>query len=40
MQDGAVVEARPRAEVLRRPKHPYTRSLIANHAEYGLEAYA
>jgi peptide/nickel transport system ATP-binding protein len=39
MQDGVVVERGSRAEVLRDPQHPYTRSLIANHLKYGLEAY-
>lgn len=37
MRDGLVIEAGATADVLADPKHPYTRSLVANHQEYGLE---
>ena len=40
MRHGAVVERGDMMEVLSRPSHPYTQSLIANHLKYGLEAYA
>lgn len=39
MKDGEAVEQGNRADILRNPQHPYTRSLIANHLKYGLEAY-
>ncbi|WP_368499395.1 ABC transporter ATP-binding protein [Herbiconiux sp. A18JL235] len=39
MRDGAIVEAGPTDEVLRRPAHDYTRSLIEHHAAYGIERF-
>jgi len=39
MRRGDVVEHGSTAEVLRRPRHEYTRLLIAEHEQYGLEAY-
>ncbi|MFW2829403.1 ATP-binding cassette domain-containing protein [Sphingomonas sp. ID0503] len=37
MRDGAVVEAGPTSEVLSRPRHEYTRSLLDTHAAYSLD---
>jgi peptide/nickel transport system ATP-binding protein len=39
MRHGEIVEAGTTAQVLADPKHPYTRSLVANHQEYGLERF-
>ncbi|WP_312677490.1 ABC transporter ATP-binding protein [Microbacterium sp.] len=38
-RDGRIVEAGGTNRVLRAPGHPYTRQLLAVHAEYGLERY-
>ncbi|MET0137205.1 MAG: ATP-binding cassette domain-containing protein, partial [Sphingobium sp.] len=37
MRHGVVVEAGPTRDVLRRPAHPYTQSLIENHRRYAVE---
>ncbi|MFJ9350883.1 ABC transporter ATP-binding protein [Streptomyces sp. NPDC101237] len=39
MRDGEVVEHGPAAEVLHRPRHEYTRLLVAEHESYGLEKF-
>ena len=37
MRSGQVVERGPVSEILRRPRHEYTRLLVADHHRYGLE---
>lgn len=37
MKSGVVVEQGPVTEILRRPQHPYTQLLIAEHNAYGLD---
>ena len=37
MREGSIVEAGPTREVLTQPVHPYTRLLIRDHREYGLD---
>lgn len=38
MRDGVVVEAGPAEQLLKEPRHDYTRQLVDNHRDYGLEA--
>ena len=38
MRDGIVVEAGPAEQLLKEPRHDYTRKLVDNHRAYGLEA--
>jgi ABC-type dipeptide/oligopeptide/nickel transport system ATPase component len=37
MQSGAVLEMGPVDEILRRPSHPYTQSLVREYATYGVD---
>jgi ABC-type dipeptide/oligopeptide/nickel transport system ATPase component len=37
MRDGLIVEQGPAEEVLHEPRHPYTRLLIDEHEQYGLD---
>jgi peptide/nickel transport system ATP-binding protein len=39
MRAGVVLERGPAAEVLRAPRHEYTRSLVEAHARYGIERF-
>jgi ABC-type glutathione transport system ATPase component len=39
MRSGVVLERGPTAEVLRAPRHEYTRSLVEAHARYGIERF-
>jgi peptide/nickel transport system ATP-binding protein len=39
MKDGSVVEAGTADDVLKRPQHEYTRSLIEHHTAYGIEKF-
>jgi peptide/nickel transport system ATP-binding protein len=38
MRDGVVVEAGPAERLLKAPRHEYTRQLVDNHRDFGLEA--
>jgi peptide/nickel transport system ATP-binding protein len=37
LREGRVVEEGATADILQRPQHPYTRSLIESHLRYGIE---
>ncbi len=39
MQDGVIVEAGAAADLLTDPRHEYTRRLIEDHREYGIERF-
>ncbi|MGM7679663.1 ABC transporter ATP-binding protein [Microbacterium sp. A94] len=39
MQHGRIIESGTSADVLQSPAHPYTRSLLTAHAEYGLDRF-
>ncbi|MFH9491122.1 ABC transporter ATP-binding protein [Streptomyces halstedii] len=39
MRQGEVVEQGPAHEVLHHPRHPYTRLLVAEHEQYGLDRF-
>ena len=39
MRDGAVVESGRAEDLLTAPRHEYTRQLVDNHREYGLESF-
>lgn len=39
LKDGEIVEAGETSSVLRSPQHPYTRLLVKNHLEYGVERF-
>jgi peptide/nickel transport system ATP-binding protein len=39
LRQGEVLERGPTAEVLYRPRHEYTRLLISEHEQYGLDRF-
>lgn len=39
LREGEIVEAGETSSVLRSPQHPYTRLLVKNHLEYGVERF-
>lgn len=39
MREGEVVEQGPTAEVIHHPRNPYTRLLVREHEQYGLDAF-